>query len=48
MTKAKFDEPVVDELAAIIHIQRSQGKGKPARFRSSVSNYEGAEPRGAQ
>jgi hypothetical protein len=28
VTKAVFDQPVVDELAAVVHIQRSQGKGQ--------------------
>lgn len=32
VTKAIFDQPVVDELAAIVHIQRSQGNGQ-ARVR---------------
>ncbi|ESX08408.1 hypothetical protein X766_34275 [Mesorhizobium sp. LSJC255A00] len=37
VTKAIFDQPVVDELAAIIHIHRSQGKGQAYADASSVS-----------
>ena len=28
VTQAIFDQPVVDELAAVVHIQRSQGEGQ--------------------
>ena len=41
VTKAYSIKPVVDELAAAVHIQRLQGKGRRRECARSVSDHEG-------